>query len=240
MQWMRRDGCRKGIRDRVHVCPCGVTLGRDHNAALNVLRLGWSRVEVATAADETEKGARLLTTEAGRATPAHPLPGSPEGDNVKLRDDASLRNTIYCELARYAKNSTLASEVSAARGRHPRRRGARHRPSHPCCTARGCSARRIGSWLPTIYRPQPRPRDRTRSRGEVAAMSACVWCKLPEPSMDVHTACCHRPAAAPASHARTGRVWAYLSPRLPLLEPRGRHLEILGIRTGAGTPRGDE
>ena len=35
----------KGIGDRRHVCTCGVDLGRDHNAALNVLRLGRSLVE---------------------------------------------------------------------------------------------------------------------------------------------------------------------------------------------------
>lgn len=39
------SGCgvivRKGLADRVHNCPdCGLTLDRDHNAALNILRLG--------------------------------------------------------------------------------------------------------------------------------------------------------------------------------------------------------
>lgn len=45
----RCSGCGtkvpKGIGDRQHVCSCGVTLGRDHNAALNVLALGRSAVE---------------------------------------------------------------------------------------------------------------------------------------------------------------------------------------------------
>jgi putative transposase len=36
----------KGISDREHSCPeCGLNLGRDHNAAINVLRLGESLVE---------------------------------------------------------------------------------------------------------------------------------------------------------------------------------------------------
>ena len=34
---------------RVHRCPCGLVLDRDHNAALNVLRLGRSRWEAADA-----------------------------------------------------------------------------------------------------------------------------------------------------------------------------------------------
>jgi putative transposase len=46
----RCSGCGqtvpKGIGDRVHSCPgCGLVLGRDHNAALNVLALGRSAVE---------------------------------------------------------------------------------------------------------------------------------------------------------------------------------------------------
>ena len=32
-----------GLDDRVYRCDCGAVLDRDHNAALNVLRLGWSR-----------------------------------------------------------------------------------------------------------------------------------------------------------------------------------------------------
>lgn len=37
----------KTLAERQHDCPyCGLSLGRDHNAALNVLRLGRSRVEV--------------------------------------------------------------------------------------------------------------------------------------------------------------------------------------------------
>lgn len=31
---------RKTLADRQHVCECGASLGRDHNAALNILRLG--------------------------------------------------------------------------------------------------------------------------------------------------------------------------------------------------------
>ncbi len=45
----RCSGCAervpKGIAERRHVCKCGVDLGRDHNAALNVLALGRSAVE---------------------------------------------------------------------------------------------------------------------------------------------------------------------------------------------------
>ena len=46
-----KDGCcsgcsetvKKSLADREHVCPnCGRTLGRDHNAAINILRLGES------------------------------------------------------------------------------------------------------------------------------------------------------------------------------------------------------
>jgi putative transposase len=39
----------KALWEREHRCPCGLVLGRDHNAALNVLRLGRSRWEVADA-----------------------------------------------------------------------------------------------------------------------------------------------------------------------------------------------
>jgi putative transposase len=35
----------KVLSERVHICPCGLALDRDHNAALNVLRLGRSRWE---------------------------------------------------------------------------------------------------------------------------------------------------------------------------------------------------
>lgn len=45
----RCSGCgvavEKGLSDRRHVCRCGVDLGRDHNAALNILALGRSAVE---------------------------------------------------------------------------------------------------------------------------------------------------------------------------------------------------
>ena len=41
---IRCSGCgadvRKTLADRQHVCACGVSLDRDHNAALNILRLG--------------------------------------------------------------------------------------------------------------------------------------------------------------------------------------------------------
>ncbi len=36
----------KGLADRWHECACGTSLGRDHNAALNILALGESAVEV--------------------------------------------------------------------------------------------------------------------------------------------------------------------------------------------------
>ncbi len=43
----RCSGCgavaRKELADRWHSCPCGVELDRDHNAAINILRLGCSR-----------------------------------------------------------------------------------------------------------------------------------------------------------------------------------------------------
>lgn len=42
------SGCgeivRKKLSERTHACPCGTVLGRDHNAAINVLRLGRSLV----------------------------------------------------------------------------------------------------------------------------------------------------------------------------------------------------
>jgi putative transposase len=45
---MRCSGCGayvcKTLADRVHVCACGINLGRDHNAALNILALGRSAV----------------------------------------------------------------------------------------------------------------------------------------------------------------------------------------------------
>lgn len=51
----RCSGCgetvKKALACRVHECPaCGLVLDRDHNAALNVLRLGYSRVDVHTEA----------------------------------------------------------------------------------------------------------------------------------------------------------------------------------------------
>lgn len=39
----------KTLSERVHACPCGLILDRDHNAALNILRLGRSRWETADA-----------------------------------------------------------------------------------------------------------------------------------------------------------------------------------------------
>lgn len=36
----------KALGDRIHRCPCGLVLDRDHNAALNILALGRSAVEV--------------------------------------------------------------------------------------------------------------------------------------------------------------------------------------------------
>jgi putative transposase len=45
----RCSGCgaavRKSLAERQHICSCGTILGRDHNAALNVLALGRSAVE---------------------------------------------------------------------------------------------------------------------------------------------------------------------------------------------------
>ncbi len=35
----------KDLKDRVHACQCGLVLDRDHNAAINILRLGESLVE---------------------------------------------------------------------------------------------------------------------------------------------------------------------------------------------------
>jgi putative transposase len=44
----RCSGCRvmvkKELKDRWHSCPCGTSLDRDHNAAINILRLGESLV----------------------------------------------------------------------------------------------------------------------------------------------------------------------------------------------------
>jgi putative transposase len=34
----------KTLADRQHICECGASLGRDHNAALNILALGQSAV----------------------------------------------------------------------------------------------------------------------------------------------------------------------------------------------------
>ena len=34
---------KKTLAERVHACDCGFVLDRDHNAALNILRLGRSR-----------------------------------------------------------------------------------------------------------------------------------------------------------------------------------------------------
>jgi putative transposase len=39
----------KALSERAHCCPCGLVLNRDHNAALNILRLGRSRREAADA-----------------------------------------------------------------------------------------------------------------------------------------------------------------------------------------------
>ena len=61
----RCSGCgttvRKDLSQRTHACTCGVTLGRDHNAAINILALGRSAVE-------TEK---FSVAEAERAVGAH-------------------------------------------------------------------------------------------------------------------------------------------------------------------------
>lgn len=47
---IRCSGCgaevRKSLAEREHRCACGLLLGRDHNAALNILALGRSAVEV--------------------------------------------------------------------------------------------------------------------------------------------------------------------------------------------------
>lgn len=55
----RCSGCsttvKKALAERTHACPgCGLVLGRDHNAALNVLALGRSVVEAGQPADEAE------------------------------------------------------------------------------------------------------------------------------------------------------------------------------------------
>ena len=40
----KREGPHKDLSERIHTCPhCGLQLDRDHNAALNILRLGLSR-----------------------------------------------------------------------------------------------------------------------------------------------------------------------------------------------------
>ena len=39
----------KALSERVHACPCGLVLDRDHNAALNILRAGRARWEAADA-----------------------------------------------------------------------------------------------------------------------------------------------------------------------------------------------
>ena len=44
------SGCgaivKKSLSTRTHVCKCGTSLDRDHNAALNILRLGLSTVSL--------------------------------------------------------------------------------------------------------------------------------------------------------------------------------------------------
>lgn len=54
----RCSGCgatvHKSLAERQHTCTCGVSLGRDHNAALNILALGRSAVEAGPLACEAE------------------------------------------------------------------------------------------------------------------------------------------------------------------------------------------
>lgn len=46
---------RKELKDRIHNCPnCGIVLDRDHNAALNVKRLGLSQIEAKTSVLKAE------------------------------------------------------------------------------------------------------------------------------------------------------------------------------------------
>ncbi len=61
----RCSGCgatvKKTIAERTHACSdCGLTLGRDHNAAVNVLALGRSAVEAGSSAVEAEGHNRPL------------------------------------------------------------------------------------------------------------------------------------------------------------------------------------
>ena len=45
---MYGSGCgvmvKKSLSTKTHTCACGVTLDRDHNAALNILKIGLSTV----------------------------------------------------------------------------------------------------------------------------------------------------------------------------------------------------
>lgn len=52
---------KKELSQRTHSCPCGITLGRDHNAALNILALGRSVVEAGQPAVEAEASQGALS-----------------------------------------------------------------------------------------------------------------------------------------------------------------------------------
>ena len=71
----------------------------------------------------------------------------------------------------------------------------------------------------------------------MSAASPCMWCKLPEPSMDVHCVCHRRNCGC--QPCENGRVWAYLSLGSRYWNPED-DLEILGIRTPGATTAGKE
>jgi putative transposase len=62
----RCSGCgetvRKELSERIHSCPCGIVLGRDHNAALNILALGGSAVEAEKFSAVEAEGDYILVT----------------------------------------------------------------------------------------------------------------------------------------------------------------------------------
>src|SRR6266487_1905244 len=57
------SGCgaivKKGLEERWHECSCGCSLDRDHNAAINILRLGLQAIEKAPALGRSAQRTRL-------------------------------------------------------------------------------------------------------------------------------------------------------------------------------------